>query len=151
MIINENKNGAKTAIIFGLILFVFSIVGYFYGLGNSAFFALGISLICIVVCIKKLRQISYVKIEDDGFFIKKGEKELKVYYKDIKKIDTKTIEYKQNFQILSIEFKKAGFDDTTKLLRLYSDKEAVFPDFYEKSIHTIGKILKEKLENFNSK
>ncbi|CZE49920.1 hypothetical protein [Campylobacter geochelonis] len=151
MIIKENKKSAIFAGIAGVVLIILSIIAVFEGYGGSAVFGLFVGVISVLACVKKLLSNNFLEILDDGFVIEKNKKMAKFNFKDIKKIDTKTMESKKNIQVLNIEFKKPyKGEDKFNFLRFYCDKEAVLPDIYEKSFYEITKILKDSLENQKS-
>ena len=107
-----------------------------------------VSALCAIFCVKKIFQESFLVIEDDGFSIKKGDKEGKFYFKDIENIDTRTIDTKKNVQILSVKFKRNKFDKDTTLIQSIADDEAIILDNYEKSIHELRPILRQNLRSF---
>lgn len=151
MKILENKKGAKSTLFITIALFGVGFALYsYYGYGASAVFTMAVSVLCAIFCVKKIFQESFLEIDDEGFFVKKGAKEAKFYFKDIENIDTRTIDVKKNAQILSVYFKKNRFDPefAEGLIQPIGKDEAVILDNYEQSIHELRVILREKLRNF---
>ncbi len=79
----------------------------------------------------------YRKIEDDGFFIQKGGKNAKFYFKDIDEIGIPEIDAKRKISVFNIKFKKGGLAYD---LMQPTDDDAVIYDKYELSKHEIFKI-----------
>ncbi|MBE3021929.1 MARVEL domain-containing protein [Campylobacter sp. 7477a] len=154
MKILENKRGAKLNLLSSLILFcIGGVLYYYYDYRASAIFTMVVSAICVVFCLKKIFQESFILIENDGFVIKKAGRQAKFYFADIKGVYTKIVEKKSGVEILVVSFGRAKFD--LELIRglMYhaGESDASLPNIYEKSIYEIRSIIKEKLENFNSK
>ncbi|WP_169753002.1 molybdate transport repressor [Campylobacter mucosalis] len=153
MIILENKRGAKLTLPATAILFVAGYILYSkYHYGASAIFTMTVSVICAIFCVKKIFQESFLRLDDDGFFVKKGKKEGKFYFKDIQNIDTRTIDSKKGVQILSVQFKRDKLDLSlaNSLIQPLGKDEAVIMDNYERSIYDLRNDLRDKFQNFKA-
>ncbi len=152
MRINENKKGILTALFLGLGLFVLGLIGYLYGFGGSAIFAMIVGVLCFGICLRKYFSSSFILLDDDGFSITKSTKSFKIYFKDCEKIGIKTISYKNNnSQILCVKFKKGKLDHDGifALAQTIGDDEMMIYDKYVKSKFFLSKILNEKFEKLN--
>ena len=149
MTIKENKKGAVSALFLAIALFGAGFTGYFYyGIGGTGIFTMAVAVICAIFCTKKILQVSFLRIEDDGFLVQKGGKSAKFYFKDIKQISIREIDAKRKIDILNVKFKKGGLDRELAygLMQPTGDDDAVIYDKYELSKHEIFKILKQKFE-----
>ncbi|WP_295141028.1 molybdate transport repressor [uncultured Campylobacter sp.] len=149
MTVKENKKGAASALFLAIALFCAGFAGYFYyALGGTGIFTMAVAVICAVFCVKKIFQVSFLRIEDDGFFIQKGGKSAKFYFKDIKQISIREIDAKRKIDVLNVKFKKGGLDRKLAygLMQPTGDDDAVIYDKYELSKNEIFKILKQKFE-----
>ena len=149
MTIKENKKGAVSALFLAIALFGAGFTGYFYyGIGGTGIFTMAVAVICAIFCTKKILQVSFLRIEDDGFLVQKGGKSAKFYFKDIKQISIREIDAKRKISVLNVKFKKGGLDRELAygLIQPTGDDEAVIYDKYELSKHEIFKILKQKFE-----
>ena len=154
MTIKENKKGAVSALFLAIALFCAGFAGYFYyALGGTGIFTMAVAVICAVFCVKKIFQVSFLRIEDDGFLVQKGAKNAKFYFKDIKQIGIREIDAKRKIDVLNVKFKKGGLDRELAygLMQPTGDDDAVIYDKYELSKHEIFKILKQKFETPNAK
>ena len=148
MTIKENKKGAASALFLAIALFCAGFAGYFYyALGGTGIFTMAVAVICAVFCVKKIFQVSFLRIEDDGFLVQKGGKSAKFYFKDIKQISIREIDAKRKIDVLNVKFKKGGL--AYGLMQPIGDDNAVIYDKYELSKHEIFKILKQKFEKQN--
>ena len=153
MTIKENKKGAASALFLAIALFCAGFAGYFYyALGGTGIFTMAVAVICAVFCVKKIFQVSFLRIEDDGFLVQKGGKSAKFYFKDIKQISIREIDAKRKIDVLNVKFKKGGLDRELAydLMQPTGDDDAVIYDKYELSKHEIFKILKQKFEVINN-
>ena len=109
---------------------------------------MAVAVICAVFCVKKIFQVSFLRIEDDGFLVQKGGKNAKFYFKDIKQISIREIDAKRKIDVLNVKFKKGGLDRELAygLMQPTGDDDAVIYDKYELSKNEIFKILKQKFE-----
>ena len=149
MTVKENKKGAVSALFLAIALFCAGFAGYFYyALGGTGIFTMAVAVICAIFCTKKILQVSFLRIEDDGFLVQKGGKNAKFYFKDIKQISIREIDAKRKIDVLNVKFKKGGLDRELAygLMQHTGDDEAVIYDKYELSKHEIFKILKQKFE-----
>ena len=111
MTTKESKKDVFWALAFGLGLFIFSIIGYFYlALGTPSLFGVIIGALSAFFCIRKILQNNFLCIEDDGFIITKGSKSIKFYFKDIDEIAIKSFGDKKKVETLSVKFKKNRLD-----------------------------------------
>ena len=149
MTVKENKKGVASALFLAIALFCAGFAGYFYyALGGTGIFTMAVAVICAVFCVKKLFQVSFLRIEDDGFLVQKGGKNAKFYFKDIKQISIREIDAKRKVDVLNVKFKKGRLDRELAygLMQPTGDDDAVIYDKYELSKHEIFKILKQKFE-----
>ena len=153
MIIKESKKDVFWALAFGLGLFAFSIVGYFYlALGTASLFGIIIGALSAFFCIRKILQNNFLRIEDDGFIITKGSKSIKFYFKDIDEIAIKSFGNKKKVETLSVKFKKNRLDRDAcfGLVQPLGDDLIIIFDKYELSKFTISKELRDRLNNFRA-
>ena len=153
MITKESKKDVFWALAFGLGLFAFSIVGYFYlALGTVSLFGVIIGALSVFFCVRKILQNSFLSIEDDGFVITKGSKSIKFYFKDIDEIAIKSFGDKKKVETLSVKFKKNRLDRDTcfGLVQPLGDDLIIIFDKYELSKFTISKELRDRLNNFRA-
>ena len=144
MITKESKKDVFWALAFGLGLFVFSIVGYFYlDLGTPSLFGVIVGAISTFFCVRKILQNNFFEIDDDGFVIKKG-------YKDIDEIAIKSFGDKKNVDALSVKFRKNRLDRDAcfGLVQALGDDMIVIFDRYELSQFTLSKELRDRLAKF---
>ena len=149
MTTKENKKGAVSALVLAVALFGAGFTGYFYyALGGTGVFTMAVAVICAVFCVKKILQVSFLSIDDDGFFIQKGGKNAKFYFKDIDEIGIREIDTKRKIDVLNVRFKRGKLDREAAdgLMQPIGDDDAVIYDKYELSKHEIFKILKQKFE-----
>ncbi|WP_149717282.1 molybdate transport repressor [Campylobacter concisus] len=153
MIIKESKKDVFWALAFGLGLFTFSIVGYFYlALGTASLFGIIIGALSVFFCVRKIFQNNFLSIEDDGFIITKGSKSIKFYFKDIDEIAIKSFGDKKKVETLSVKFKKNRLDRNAcfGLVQPLGDDLIIIFDKYELSKFTISKELRDRLNNFRA-
>ncbi|MBE9828238.1 molybdate transport repressor [Campylobacter concisus] len=153
MITKESKKDVFWALAFGLGLFIFSIVGYFYlALGTASLFGIIIGALSVFFCIRKIFQNNFLRIEDDGFIITKGSKSIKFYFKDIDEIAIKSFGDKKKVETLSVKFKKNRLDRDAcfGLVQPLGDDLIIIFDKYELSKFTISKELRDRLNNFRA-
>lgn len=153
MITKESKKDVFWALAFGLGLFAFSIVGYFYlALGTASLFGIIIGALSAFFCIRKILQNNFLRIEDDGFIITKGSKSIKFYFKDIDEIAIRSFGDKKKVETLSIKFKKNRLDRDAcfGLVQPLGDDLIIIFDKYELSKFTISKELRDRLNNFRA-
>ena len=153
MTTKENKKGAVTALFLAVALFCAGFAGYFYyALGGTGVFTMAVSVICAVFCVKKILQVGFLSIDDDGFFIQKGGKNAKFYFKDIDEIGIREIDVKRKIDVLNVRFKRGKLDRELAydLMQPIGDDDAVIYDKYELSKHEVFKILKQKFEAINN-
>jgi len=153
MTTKENKKGAVSALFLAVALFCAGFAGYFYyALGGTGVFTMAVSVICAVFCAKKIFQVSFLSIDNDGFLIQKGGKNAKFYFKDIDEIGIREIDAKRKISVLNVKFKKGGLDRELAydLMQPIGDDDAVIYDKYELSKHEVFKILKQKFEALNA-
>ena len=153
MITKESKKDVFWALAFGLGLFIFSIVGYFYlALGTVSLFGIIIGALSAFFCIRKILQNNFLRIEDDGFIITKGSKSIKFYFKDIDEIAIKSFGNKKKVETLSVKFKKNRLDRDAcfGLVQPLGDDLIIIFDKYELSKFTISKELRDRLNNFRA-
>ena len=153
MITKESKKDVFWALVFGLGLFIFSIVGYFYlALGTASLFGIIIGALSAFFCVRKILQNSFLRIEDDGFIITKGSKSIKFYFKDIDEIAIKSFGDKKKVETLSVKFKKNRLDRDAcfGLVQPLGDDLIIIFDKYELSKFTISKELRDRLNNFRA-
>ena len=151
MITKESKKDVFWALAFGLGLFIFSIVGYFYiSLGAASLFGVIIGALSVFFCVRKIFQNNFLRIEDDGFIITKGSKSIKFYFKDIEEIAIKSFGDKKKVETLSVKFKKNRLDRDAcfGLVQPLGDDLIIIFDKYELSKFTISKELRDRLNNF---
>lgn len=149
MTTKENKKGAVSALFLAVALFCAGFAGYFYyALGGTGVFTMAVSVICAVFCVKKILQVGFLSIDDDGFFIQKGGKNAKFYFKDIDEIGIREIDVKRKIDVLNVRFKRGKLDREVAdgLMQPIGDDDVVIYDKYELSKHEIFKILKQKFE-----
>lgn len=153
MITKESKKDVFWALAFGLGLFMFSIIGYFYlALGTASLFGVIIGALSVFFCIRKIFQNNFLRIEDDGFIITKGSKSIKFYFKDIEEIAIKSFGDKKKVETLSVKFKKNRLDRDAcfGLVQPLGDDLIIIFDKYELSKFTISKELRDRLNNFRA-
>ena len=153
MIIKESKKDVFWALAFGLGLFIFSIVGYFYlALGTASLFGVIIGALSAFFCVRKIFQNNFLRIEDDGFIITKGSKSIKFYFKDIDEIAIKSFGDKKKVETLSVKFNKNRLDRDAcfGLVQPLGDDLIIIFDKYELSKFTISKELRDRLNNFRA-
>ncbi len=153
MITKESKKDVFWALAFGLGLFIFSIIGYFYlALGTVSLFGVIIGALSVFFCVRKILQNSFLSIEDDGFVITKGSKSIKFYFKDIDEIAIKSFGDKKKVETLSVKFKKNRLDRDAcfGLVQPLGDDLIIIFDKYELSKFTISKELRDRLNNFRA-
>ena len=153
MTTKENKKGAVSAIFLAAALFVAGCAGYFYyGIGGTGIFTMVVAVICAVFCVKKIFQVSFLSIDDDGFLVQKGGKNAKFYFKDIEEISVRTVDAKRKIDVLNVRFKRGKLDRDAAdgLMQPIGDDDAVIYDKYELSKHEVFKILKQKFEALNA-
>ncbi|WP_459817825.1 molybdate transport repressor [Campylobacter concisus] len=153
MITKESKKDVFWALAFGLGLFIFSIVGYFYiSLGTVSLFGIIIGALSVFFCVRKIFQNNFLRIEDDGFIITKGSKSIKFYFKDIDEIAIKSFGDKKKVETLSVKFKKNRLDRDAcfGLVQPLGDDLIIIFDKYELSKFTISKELRDRLNNFRA-
>ena len=153
MITKESKKDVFWALAFGLGLFIFSIVGYFYlALGAVSHFGVIIGAHSAFFCVRKIFQNNFLRIEDDGFIITKGSKSIKFYFKDIDEITIKSFGDKKKVETLSVKFKKNHLDRDAcfGLVQPLGDDLIIIFDKYELSKFTISKELRDRLNNFRA-
>ncbi|WP_459827347.1 molybdate transport repressor [Campylobacter concisus] len=153
MITKESKKDVFWALAFGLGLFIFSIIGYFYlALGTASLFGIIIGALSAFFCIRKILQNSFLRIEDDGFIITKGSKSIKFYFKDIDEIAIKSFGDKKKVETLSVKFKKNRLDRDAcfGLVQPLGNDLIIIFDKYELSKFTISKELRDRLNNFRA-
>ena len=153
MITKESKKDVFWALAFGLGLFIFSIIGYFYlALGTASLFGIIIGALSAFFCVRKIFQNNFLRIEDDGFIITKGSKSIKFYFKDIDEITIKSFGDKKKVETLSVKFKKNHLDRDAcfGLVQPLGDDLIIIFDKYELSKFTISKELRDRLNNFRA-
>ena len=153
MITKESKKDVFWALAFGLGLFIFSIVGYFYiSLGAASLFGVIIGALSVFFCVRKILQNNFLRIEDNGFIITKGSKSIKFYFKDIEEIAIKSFGDKKKVETLSVKFKKNRLDRDAcfGLVQPLGDDLIIIFDKYELSKFTISKELRDRLNNFRA-
>ncbi|OUT10805.1 molybdate transport repressor [Campylobacter concisus] len=153
MITKESKKDVFWALAFGLGLFIFSIIGYFYlALGTVSLFGVIIGALSVFFCVRKILQNNFLRIEDDGFIITKGSKSIKFYFKDIDEIAIKSFGDKKKVETLSVKFKKNRLDRDAcfGLVQPLGDDLIIIFDKYELSKFTISKELRDRLNNFRA-
>ncbi|WP_107824273.1 molybdate transport repressor [Campylobacter concisus] len=153
MITKESKKDVFWALAFGLGLFIFSIVGYFYiSLGTVSLFGIIIGALSVFFCVRKIFQNNFLRIEYDGFIITKGSKSIKFYFKDIDEIAIKSFGDKKKVETLSVKFKKNRLDRDAcfGLVQPLGDDLIIIFDKYELSKFTISKELRDRLNNFRA-
>ncbi|MBE9818486.1 molybdate transport repressor [Campylobacter concisus] len=153
MITKESKKDVFWALAFGLGLFIFSIIGYFYlALGTASLFGIIIGALSAFFCVRKIFQNNFLRIEDDGFIITKGSKSIKFYFKDIDEIAIKSFGDKKKVETLSVKFKKNRLDRDAcfGLVQPLGDDLIIIFDKYELSKFTISKELRDRLNNFRA-
>ena len=153
MITKESKKDVFWALAFGLGLFIFSIIGYFYlALGTPSLFGIIIGALSAFFCVRKIFQNNFLRIEDDGFIITKGSKSIKFYFKDIDEIAIKSFGDKKKVETLSVKFKKNRLDRDAcfGLVQPLGDDLIIIFDKYELSKFTISKELRDRLNNFRA-
>ena len=153
MITKESKKDVFWALAFGLGLFIFSIVGYFYiSLGTVSLFGIIIGALSVFFCVRKILQNNFLRIEYDGFIITKGSKSIKFYFKDIDEIAIKSFGDKKKVETLSVKFKKNRLDRDAcfGLVQPLGDDLIIIFDKYELSKFTISKELRDRLNIFRA-
>lgn len=153
MITKESKKDVFWALAFGLGLFIFSIIGYFYlALGTASLFGIIIGALSAFFCVRKIFQNNFLRIEDNGFIITKGSKSIKFYFKDIDEIAIKSFGDKKKVETLSVKFKKNRLDRDAcfGLVQPLGDDLIIIFDKYELSKFTISKELRDRLNNFRA-
>ncbi|MFC2751065.1 MAG: molybdate transport repressor [Campylobacter sp.] len=153
MTTKENKKGAVSALFLAVALFAAGCAGYFYyGIGGTGVFTMVVAVICAVFCVKKIFQVSFLSIDDDGFLVQKGGKNAKFYFKDIEEIGVRMVDAKRKIDVLNVRFKRGKLDRDAAdgLIQPIGDDDAVIYDKYELSKHEVFKILKQKFEALNA-
>ena len=153
MTTKENKKGAVSALFLAVALFAAGCAGYFYyGIGGTGVFTMVVAVICAVFCVKKIFQVSFLSIDDDGFLVQKGGKNAKFYFKDIEEIGVRMVDAKRKIDVLNVRFKRGKLDRDAAdgLMQPIGDDDVVIYDKYELSKHEIFKILKQKFEAINN-
>ncbi len=153
MITKESKKDVFWALAFGLGLFIFSIIGYFYlALGTPSLFGVIIGALSVFFCVRKILQNNFLHIDDDGFIIAKGSKSIKFYFKDIDEIAIRSFGDKKKVETLSVKFKKNRLDRNAcfGLVQPLGDDLIIIFDKYELSKFTISKELIDRLNNFRA-
>ena len=153
MTTKENKKGAVSALFLAVALFAAGCAGYFYyGIGGTGVFTMVVAVICAVFCVKKIFQVSFLSIDDDGFLVQKGGKNAKFYFKDIEEIGVRMVDAKRKIDVLNVRFKRCKLDRDAAdgLIQPIGDDDAVIYDKYELSKHEIFKTLKQKFEVINN-
>lgn len=152
MIIKEDNKKVRNTLFMNIVLSIVGLVIFVLEYVNIAIFVFLVGLVGVFFCAKKmLFSNNFLRVDEDGFFIKNGKKEQKFNFKDIEKIGIKTIEKNKNIQVLNFVFKKNyKIEDKFSFLRFYNDKEATLPNIYEKSFYEIEKILRDKFREFDS-
>ncbi|OUT19802.1 molybdate transport repressor [Campylobacter concisus] len=153
MITKESKKDVFWALTFGIGLFIFSIIGYFYlALGTASLFGIIIGAPSAFFCVRKIFQNNFLRIEDDGFIITKGSKSIKFYFKDINEIAIKSFGDKKKVETLRVKFKKNRLDRDAcfGLVQPLGDDLIIIFDKYELSKFTISKELRDRLNNFRA-
>ena len=85
----------RSALFLAVALFAAGCAGYFYyGIGGTGIFTIVVAVICAVFCVKKIFQVSFLSIDDDGFLVQKGGKNAKFYFKDIEEIGVRMVDAK---------------------------------------------------------
>ena len=154
MITKESKKDVFWALAFGLGLFVFSVVGYFYlDLGTPSLFGLVVGAISTFFCVRKILQNNFFEIDDDGFVIAKGSKNIKFFFKDIDEIAIKSFGDKKKVDALSVKFRKNRLDRDAcfGLVQALGDDMIVIFDRYELSQFTLSKELRDRLAKFKDR
>ena len=150
MTTKENKKGAVSALFLAIALFAAGCAGYFYyGLGGTGVFTMVVAVICAVFCVKKIFQVSFLSIYDDGFLLQKGGKNAKFYFKDIEEIGVRMVDAKRKIDVLNVRFKRGKLDRDAAdgLMQPIGDDDAVIYDKYELSKSEIFRELKGKFES----
>ena len=107
MITKESKKDLFLTLAFGVGLFIFSIFGYFYlALGTPSLLGIIVGALSAFFCIRKILQNNFLRINDDGFIITKGSKNIKFYFKDIDEIAIRSFGDKKKVETLSVKFRK---------------------------------------------
>lgn len=153
MTTKENKKGAVSALFLAVALFGAGVTGYFYyALGGTGVFTMAVAAICAVFCVKKIFQVSFLSIDDDGFLVQKGGKNAKFYFKDIEEIGVRMVDAKRKIDVLNVRFKRGKLDRDAAdgLMQPIGDDDVVIYDKYELSKHEVFKILKQKFEALNA-
>lgn len=153
VITKESKKDVFWALAFGLGLFAFSIIGYFYlALGTASLFGIIIGALSAFFCVRKIFQNNFLRIEDDGFIITKGSKSIKFYFKDIDEIAIKSFGDKKKVETLSVKFRKNRLDRDAcfGLVQPIGDDMIIIFDKYELSKFTISKELRDRLNNLRA-
>ena len=153
VITKESKKDVFWALAFGLGLFIFSIIGYFYiSLGAASLFGIIIGALSAFFCVRKILQNSFLRIEDDGFIITKGSKSIKFYFKDIDEIAIRSFGDKKKVETLSVKFRKNRLDRDAcfGLVQPIGDDMIIIFDKYELSKFTISKELRDRLGKFKA-
>ena len=154
MITKESKKDLFLTLAFGVGLFIFSIFGYFYlALGTPSLFGLVVGALSTFFCVRKILQNNFFEIDDDGFSITKGSKNIKFYFKDIDEIAIKSFGDKKKVDALSVKFRKNRLDRDAcfGLVQALSDDVIVIFDRYEISQFTLSKELRDRLTIFKDK
>ena len=152
MTTKENKKGAISALFLAIALFAAGCTGYFYyGIGGTGIFTMVVAVICAVFCVKKIFQVSFLSIDDDGFLVQKSGKNAKFYFEDIEEIGVRMVDAKRKIDVLNVRFKRGKLDrDAADGLMQPIGDDAVIYDKYELPKHEIFKILKQKFEAINN-
>jgi len=130
MITKESKKDVFWALAFGLGLFVFSVASYFYlGLGTPSLFGIIVGAVSTFFCVRKILQNNFFEIDDDGFVITKGSKNIKFFFKDI----------------------RLDRDMCFGLVQALGDDMIVIFDRYELSQFTLSKELRDRLAKFKDR
>ncbi|WP_054196114.1 hypothetical protein [Campylobacter concisus] len=153
MITKESKKDLFLTLAFGVGLFIFSIFGYFYlALGTPSLLGIIVGALSAFFCIRKILQNNFLRINDDGFIITKGSKNIKFYFKDIDEIAIRSFGDKKKVETLSVKFRKNRLDRDAcfGLVQPIGDDMIIIFDKYELSKFTISKELRDRLSKFKA-
>ncbi|ALF47031.1 putative membrane protein [Campylobacter concisus] len=153
VITKESKKDLFLTLAFGVGLFIFSIFGYFYlALGTPSLLGIIVGALSAFFCIRKILQNNFLRINDDGFIITKGSKNIKFYFKDIDEIAIRSFGDKKKVETLSVKFRKNRLDRDAcfGLVQPIGDDMIIIFDKYELSKFTISKELRDRLSKFKA-
>ena len=104
-------------------------------------------------CVRKILQNNFFEIDDDGFVIKKGSKNIKFFFKDINEIAIKSFGDKKKVDALSVKFRKNRLDRDAcfGLVQALGDDMIVIFDRYELSQFTLSKEIRDRLAKFKDR